>query len=149
MGCASMWIASKYHEIYAPEANDFAYISDHSFNLEQRFKAELSILCELKFKVADIITPLQFMQRYLQIAVYPICKKYKDRGTEKALADGAKYVDLVTHLTSYFCELALFDCGVVSNHNPSKIAASFIVFCYFVNLVISAMARFLEEVYQI
>merc|ERR1712154_445318 len=94
----------------------------------QIFKAELSILCELKFKFADIITPLQFMQRYLQVAVYPICKKYKDRGTKKALEDGAKYVDLVSNLTSFFCELTLFDSNLISSQKPSKIAAASLCF---------------------
>jgi len=128
IGCVSLWIASKYHEIYAPEANDFAYISDHSFTVEQIFKAELSILCELKFRFADIITPLQFSQRYLQVAVYPLCKKYKDRGTAKALADGKKYCDLVKNLTSFFIELSLFDCNMISSQRPSKIAAAALCF---------------------
>lgn len=128
VGCVCLWIASKYHEIYAPEANDFAYIADHSFNVDQIFKCELSILCELKFRFADIVTPYQFSQRYLQVAVYPICKKYKDRGTAKALADGQRYCDLVESLTKFFVELALFDCSTVSIEKPSKIAAASLCF---------------------
>jgi len=127
-GCTCLWIASKYHEIYAPEANDFAYISDHSFELDEIFAAELSVLCELKFRFADIVTPLQFAERFLHIAVYPICKKYRDRGTQKALEDGERYVDLVSNLTSYFCELALFDCHLVSTEPASKIAAASLAF---------------------
>merc|ERR1711971_741370 len=88
IGCCCIWIASKYHEIYAPEANDFAYIADHSFEVAQLFKYEIQIITKLKFRFADIITPLHFAERFMQIALFPLQKKYKDRGTAKALRDG-------------------------------------------------------------
>jgi len=128
IGCCCIWIASKYHEIYAPEANDFAYIADHSFEVAALFKTELQIICRLKFRFADIITPLHFAERFMQIALFPLQKKYRDRGTAKAQKDGQRYADLVRHLTSYLNELALFDCKLVSTQKPSIIAAATLCF---------------------
>lgn len=128
IGCCCIWIASKYHEIYAPEANDFAYIADHSFEVAQLFKIEIQIITKLKFRFADIITPLHFAERFMQIALFPLQKKYKDRGTAKALRDGQRYTDLVRHLTSYLIELSLFDCKIVSTRKPSIIAAATLCF---------------------
>jgi len=128
IGCAAIWIASKYHEIYAPEANDFAYISDHSFSVDQLFQKEIQILTILRFKFADIMTPFHFMERFLQFAIYPIRKKYEERNTEKAMADAEKYADLLTNLTSYFIELSLFDCKLIACFKPSMIAAASLCF---------------------
>eukprot|EP00488_Nonionellina_sp_1-RS-2012_P001273 TRINITY_DN2029_c0_g1_i1.p1 TRINITY_DN2029_c0_g1~~TRINITY_DN2029_c0_g1_i1.p1 ORF type:complete len:366 (-),score=122.68 TRINITY_DN2029_c0_g1_i1:296-1393(-) len=128
IGCAAMWIASKYHEIYAPEANDFAYISAYSFNIDALLKAEIKLLVALKFKFADIITPLHFVERYLQIAAYPIHKKYEARGTIKAMNDAEEYIGLLRHLSCYFIELSLFDCKIISREKPSLIAAASVCF---------------------
>ena len=66
-GCCSMWMASKYHEIYAPEINDFVYISDNAFESQDLIDYEQIMLTKLNFGLT-IATPLSFAQRYLQVA---------------------------------------------------------------------------------
>jgi hypothetical protein len=39
-----MWIAAKYEEIYAPEVNDFVYITDNAYTSGEMRKMELDIL---------------------------------------------------------------------------------------------------------
>jgi hypothetical protein len=128
VGCSALWIASKYHEIYAPEVTDFVFISDHSFEVEDLFQMEVQILVQLEFKFADIMTPLHFLERFLQIATHPLMKKYETRGTAKALKDGKRYVSLVSELSQFFCHLILFDCKMVSSKKPSLMAASALCF---------------------
>merc|ERR1712228_904616 len=43
-GCCCLWISSKYHEIYAPEMDDFIYISDNAFDETDLVKMEIEIL---------------------------------------------------------------------------------------------------------
>lgn len=128
VGCTALWISSKYHEIYAPEVADFVFISDHSFEIEDLFSTEVLILVQLEFKFSDIMTPLHFLERNLQIASFPLLKKYEARGTAKALKDGKRYVALVTQLSNFFSHLILFDCKTVSTKKPSCIAAAAICF---------------------
>lgn len=40
VGVASMLIASKYEEIYAPEVRDFVYITDKAYSKEDILKME-------------------------------------------------------------------------------------------------------------
>jgi len=145
IGCCALWIASKYHEIYAPEANDFVYISDHSFSIQTLFETEIAILTKLQFRFANIMTPLHFMQRYLQITVFPLWKKYESRNTVKARRDGEKYIYLVEDIAAYFAELALFDCKLISMEKPSKIAAASVCFAILSIALYSKWPEFLEK----
>ncbi len=43
-GVTCSWIASKFCEIYAPEANDYVYISDKAYTTEQLIQTEAEIL---------------------------------------------------------------------------------------------------------
>lgn len=140
-GCSAMLIAAKYHEIYAPEGNDFSYISDRAFDTNTLFEAELQILIKLKFKFADIITPLHFIERYLQIVTYPLWKKYQQRNTKKSKKDSDKYITLVKELSYYFAELSLFDIKLMSLYKPSLVATASICFAI---LGISLYARWPE-----
>ena len=67
-GCCSMWMASKYHEIYAPEINDFVYISDNAFGAQDLIDFEQIMLTKLNFGLT-IATPLSFAERYIQVAL--------------------------------------------------------------------------------
>jgi len=144
IGCAAMWVASKYHEIYAPEATDFVYISDSSFEVEKLFSMEVEILVNLEFKFADIITPLCFLERYLQVVAHPLWTKYKSRGTKKAMKDGQRYVTLVTGMSRFFGDLALFDCTLMSTYKPSLIAAASMCFAILSISLYSRWPEFLE-----
>merc|ERR1712130_947525 len=51
LGCTCLWIASKYHEIYAPEMDDFVYISDNAFSTEELTAMEVEVLKTLGFEL--------------------------------------------------------------------------------------------------
>ena len=144
IGVCALWVSAKYNEIYAPEATDFVYISDHSFEVEDLFSTEVAILVRLQFRFADIVTPIHFLERYLQIAAHPLFMKYKARKTAKALKEGQLYITLVTHLSQYFCHLALFDCKMVSTRKPSLIAAAALCFTVLSISLYSRWPEFLE-----
>ena len=44
LGTSSMFIASKYEEIYPPDVNEFVYITDESYDKAQVLKMEMLIL---------------------------------------------------------------------------------------------------------
>jgi len=144
VGCAALWLSSKYHEIYAPESSDFVFVSNHSFSVEDLFAAEVAILVALEFKFTDIVTPLHFLERYLQIAIHPLFEKYRSRGTAKALKDGQRYISLVTELSNYFGHLALFDCNLLTN-KPSLVAAAALCYTVLSIALYSRWPAFLEK----
>lgn len=82
-----MFIASKYEEIYPPEAKDFVYISDHAYTKAQMFSKELEILTALDYTIT-IPSPYRFLERYARIA---------------------NLNDLEMMLASYLLELSLVD----------------------------------------
>jgi len=128
VGCTALWIASKYHEIYSPAVTDFVYVSDHLFEIEDLSNTEVLILVKLEFKILDIMTPYHFLERYLQIASFPLRKKYESRGTADASNKGKRYAELVSEIANFFVNLILFDCKTVSTAKPSCIAAAAICF---------------------
>ncbi len=44
LGCVCLWIASKYHEIFSPEMNDFVYISDKAFQKPEMLRMEEAVV---------------------------------------------------------------------------------------------------------
>ncbi|ETO19707.1 cyclin [Reticulomyxa filosa] len=88
VGCACLWLASKYHEIYAPEIRDFVFVrcyrkkekstnlkkkqtnkkflDDDAFAKEELVKQESAIVDQLKFQLT-LPTPLAFAERFLKI----------------------------------------------------------------------------------
>jgi len=78
VGITSMLIASKYEEIYAPECNDFVYISDGAYTKLQIISMEQTILNTLNFNITHP-TSLHFLRRYSKAAgsdytLHTICK---------------------------------------------------------------------------
>lgn len=67
VGVTAMLIASKFEEIYAPEVNDFVYITDKAYTREEILSMENSMLLALDF---NICTPssFRFLERYSKIA---------------------------------------------------------------------------------
>jgi len=101
VGVASMLIAAKYEEIYAPEVKDFVYITDKAYTEKEILKMEIKILIGLKFDLGRPL-PLHFLRR----------------------ASKAGGVDAATHtLAKYIVELSL---GVYSlcSVPPSEVAAA-------------------------
>jgi len=78
VGVTAMLIASKYEEIYAPECNDFVYISDGAYTKDVILSMESMILSELKFSL-NAPSPLHFLRRYSKAAasdytIHTLCK---------------------------------------------------------------------------
>merc|ERR1719412_557325 len=80
VGVASMLIAAKYEEIYAPEVKDFVYITDRAYTERQILKMEVDILRVLKFDLGRPL-PLHFLRR-----------ASKAGGVEAATHTLAKYI---------------------------------------------------------
>lgn len=65
VGISSMLIASKYEEIWAPEVNDFVFISDNAYVREQVLVMEKAILERLEWYLT-VPTPYVFLVRYIK-----------------------------------------------------------------------------------
>jgi len=62
VGVASMFIAAKYEEMYAPEIGDFVYITDRAYTESQIREMEMKILSSLSFELGRPL-PLNFLRR--------------------------------------------------------------------------------------
>merc|ERR550534_2834622 len=68
MGCAALWIASKYHDIHPPLANEFVNISDNAFSKSELFAMEARICQVLNYQYT-IPSAYNFLDRYIDIAL--------------------------------------------------------------------------------
>lgn len=71
VGVTAMLLAAKYEEIWAPEVQDFVFISDNAYSREQVLTMEKNMLNSLKFNLT-VPTPYVFMVRLLKAAA---CEK--------------------------------------------------------------------------
>jgi len=101
LGCTCLWIASKYHEIYAPEMDDFVYISDKAFSDEQMMGMEVEILKTLSFELT-VPTVLNYAQRYAKISSHYL-EKERDM---KIIADLIMYCTEQCVMTYDLCQRA-------------------------------------------
>ncbi len=63
---AALLIASKYEEIYVPELQDFVFITDNAYTIDEILAMERSILVTLQFNVT-IPSSYRFLQRFCKI----------------------------------------------------------------------------------
>jgi len=63
LGITSLFIASKYEEIYAPSAKDLIFMTDNAYKIEEMIKMENEILGVLKFELS-FPTSLRFLELY-------------------------------------------------------------------------------------
>jgi hypothetical protein len=101
IGVASMLIACKYEEIYAPEVKDFVYITDKAYTAEEVKHMELDILAVLQF---DVTMPSAY--RFTEFFHHFI-----------------GYNKLVLNFTLYLLELSIVDYKML-RHKVSLIAAA-------------------------
>lgn len=66
LGITSMFIASKYEEIYAPEIRDFIYICDNAYSKEDIIKMEHLICYVLRYKF-NLPSPQSFLSLWMKI----------------------------------------------------------------------------------
>jgi len=62
VGVSAMFIASKVEEMYAPEINDFVYITDNAYSSAEIRQMELKLLNTLSFNFSRPL-PLHFLRR--------------------------------------------------------------------------------------
>ncbi|XP_062098188.1 putative cyclin-A3-1 isoform X3 [Humulus lupulus] len=67
LGVSSMLIASKYEEIGPPHVEDFCYITDNTYTMEEVVKMESDVLKSLKFELGSP-TIKTFVRRFINIA---------------------------------------------------------------------------------
>ncbi|KAM5172683.1 G2/mitotic-specific cyclin-B2 [Mantella aurantiaca] len=101
VGVASLFVASKYEEMYSPEVADFVYITDNAYTASQIREMEVFILRELGFDLGRPL-PLHFLRR----------------ASKSCNADAEQHT-----LAKYLMELTLVDYEMVHFH-PSEVAAA-------------------------
>ncbi|XP_071492210.1 G2/mitotic-specific cyclin-A-like [Diadema antillarum] len=101
VGTASMFVASKYEEIYPPDVKEFVYITDDTYSVKQVLRMEHLILKVLSFDLA-VPTINSFLPRFVKAA-------QANTKTE--------------HLAQYLAELTLQEYDFIK-YIPSVIAAS-------------------------
>nr|XP_056704041.1 G2/mitotic-specific cyclin-B1 [Euleptes europaea] len=101
VGVTSMFIASKYEEMFPPEIGDFAFVTDHTYTNQQIRQMEMKILRSLDFNLGRPL-PLHFLRRASKIGE----------------------ADIQQHtLAKYLMELSLVDYDMI-HFPPSQIAAA-------------------------
>lgn len=103
VGIASMLIACKYEEIWAPEVNDFVQISDKAYVREQVLAMEKAILGKLEWYLT-VPTPYMFLTRYVKASVP---------------ADSE-----MENMVYFFSELGIMNYSTTIKYPPSLLAAS-------------------------
>ncbi|KAL3133871.1 Cyclin-A1-2 [Trebouxia sp. C0010 RCD-2024] len=106
VGITCMLIAAKYEEIYAPQIEDFCYITDNTYSREEVIAMEQQILGALSFELT-VPTAKTFLRRFLKAAM-----------PSDAPADAR-----LEFLSSYLAELMLPEYRALQ-FRPSQIAAS-------------------------
>lgn len=101
VGTAAMLLASKVEEIYAPDVNEFVFITDDTYNRNQVLRMEHLMIKVLNFEFV-VVTPLDFLHRYLRAII-------ADKQTEQ--------------IAQFLCELTLLEYEFI-RHTPSLIAAA-------------------------
>ncbi|KAL3671830.1 hypothetical protein V7S43_002499 [Phytophthora oleae] len=102
VGISAMFIASKYEEIYPPEAKDFVKITDNAYTREQVFEMEAKMLAAIGYRVT-FPTAFQFMKRFVKAS-----RTCDDR---------------VEHFAHYIIDRTLQEYKLMK-YRPSMIAAS-------------------------
>lgn len=104
VGVTCMLIAAKYEEIYAPQIEEFCFITENTYTKQEIIVMESDILDSLKFECTTP-TPKQFVRRFC-------------RAAESDVPD-----DRLQCLASYLTELALPEYSALQ-FLPSQVAAA-------------------------
>lgn len=106
VGLTSMFIASKFEEMYSPDIHDFVFMSDKAYTKKEILRMEYRILKALDFNLGRPL-PLHFLRRYT-----------------KAATHSYDWVDVLHHtLSKYLMELSLPEYDFC-HYLPSQLAAA-------------------------
>ncbi|OMO67546.1 hypothetical protein COLO4_30104 [Corchorus olitorius] len=103
VGISAMLIACKYEEIWAPEVNDFVFISDNAYARQHILVMEKAILEKLDWYLT-VPTPYVFLVRYIKAST--------------------PSDDKMENLVFFFAELSLVQYSAVVMYCPSMLAAA-------------------------
>ncbi|CAI7922824.1 unnamed protein product, partial [Closterium sp. NIES-54] len=106
LGISCMLIASKFEEIYAPQVDEFCYITDNTYTRHEVLQMESRVLNHLAFDLSKPTTK-SFLRRYIRVA-------------QASLKDPSLKLEF---LSNFFSELALTDYSCL-RFKPSCLAAS-------------------------
>ena len=112
VGVACMLLAAKYEEIYAPQVDEFVFITDNTYSRDELLNAEAEALGDLSFSLSA-----------------PTAKTFLRRFVKAALGDGLGSPEAdarLPPLAAYVCELALLEYDAVA-FLPSQVAAASVV----------------------
>jgi hypothetical protein len=118
VGVASMLIASKYEEIYAPEVRDFVYALNKTYTSNQIIEMEGNILSKLKFEVLHV-SSYRFLERF----IFFLCD---ETDLVSKIGDDPTKTKCF-YLAQYLLELGLLDYSALK-FSPSLLAASALFF---------------------
>ncbi len=97
-----MLVAAKYEEIYAPQVDEFCYITDNTYTREAVLEQERHVLAALNFDLTSPTTKI-FLRRFLKAA------------------SAETPVDMAfEHLASYLAELTLVEYSMLG-YLPSQV----------------------------
>jgi len=71
LGCAAIWVAAKFHEIWPPVCDDLVHMADRAFNKDQLLAMEADICEKLDYEFCEK-TPFEYLERYTNIALHEI-----------------------------------------------------------------------------
>lgn len=106
LGVSTLWIASKYEEIYPPDLNEFLQVSENKFSRQQVLDMEKEILHKLNFMIT-VPSAYRFLQRYRRLS-------------------GAFNNDEVFFYAQYLMEISLLDATLL-RFKPSQLAAASLI----------------------
>jgi hypothetical protein len=107
VGITSLWLASKYEEIYTPDAIDFVDMCAKSYTKKEMIEMEYTILVSLQFSLT-IATPVTFLERFLKASNQNISSCVHNN---------------VIHGANYLTEISMLDQNTLK-HKYSEICAS-------------------------
>jgi len=113
---ASIFIASKNEEIYAPHVDDLTYITDNTYHREEILEMEWQILDTLLYETTQP-TPLTFIPRII-MGNHTFVKEIEEKS--------------LILLCTFLAELAVFDYKVATSFLPSLIASSCVLLANFI-----------------
>ncbi|KAK8601850.1 hypothetical protein V6N13_058473 [Hibiscus sabdariffa] len=116
VGISAMLIACKYEEIWAPQVNDFVFISDNAYVREQILVMEKAILDKLEWYLT-VPTPYMFLVRFIKASI-PSDDKMEDLAYYLAELGLMQYSTAVFYCPSMLAAAAVYAARCTLGKNP-------------------------------